>query len=137
MAQFARLSQIHIWLKSNSSTGQITLPRPSDFTPQREVVSRGEYTTSNGRIYADVIGWKFSDMTLEWDMLPQNVLQALLGLSVKRTYWLRFTDASGSIRTEEFMITSHVSTGTRIRDMDGNVIWKNVKMGVRFNVVRG
>lgn len=131
------VNQIFIRTAANSSTGQIILPRPSDFTPQRESVYRGEYTTSNGKLRADVLGWKFADMDLEWDMLPQDTLQALLALSVTRTYYLRFMDASGSWRIEEFMISKNVSTGTRNRDMDGNEIWKNVKMGVRFNVVHG
>lgn len=137
MANFYGVNHIYIRTGANTTTGQINLPRPSDFTPQRETVYRGEYTTSNGRLRADVLGWKYADMDLEWDMLPQDTIQALLALSVTRTYYLRFKDANGVWETEEFMITKSVQTGTRIRDMDGNEIWKNVKMGVRFNVVRG
>ena len=135
-ANLTHFNTIQIRVEYNGQTiNTITLPRPSDFTPQREMEYRAEYTTSTGRILADYIGWRYADLTLQWDMLPQDLLRALLSLNPLQKKYLIFTDASGLQQTEEFMITNHVSTGTRITDMDRNVIWKDVQMGVRFNVV--
>lgn len=42
------------------------LYRPTDFSPAREAVYAGEYKTCLGETIADLIGWRYSDMTLEW-----------------------------------------------------------------------
>ena len=49
------------------------LPKPTNFTPAREDVYAGEYTTCTGKMIADRIGWKFSEIDLQWDALKQAV----------------------------------------------------------------
>lgn len=122
----------HIW--QSTTQNLITLPRPSDFSPQRENVLRAEYTTAAGTVVADRIGWKFSDMQLQWDLLPQSLLRSLMEYTSSGDYLaLIFEDASGTTYEEQILVKDHVSTGTRMVDMDGNAIWKDVRLGVRFN----
>ena len=106
------------------------LYRPSDFSPSRESVYAAEYTTCSGKTIADLIGWKYSDMELKWDTLPQNQLDVLLAMSGECA--LTFNDADGVEHTESVIPTTRVFVATRHTGMDGNPMWTNVSVGVRF-----
>ena len=51
--------------------------RPSDFDLKREDVYAGEYTTCTGAVIADRIGWRYSDIELKYDTLPDDQMQTL------------------------------------------------------------
>jgi hypothetical protein len=104
--------------------------RPNDFSPQREDIYAAEITTCTGATIADRIGWKYSDMTLEWDTLPQAQLEVLLSMSGEGT--ITFTDADGTSRTEQIVRSSAVSTASRATSADGKPVWSDVKVEVRF-----
>lgn len=104
--------------------------RPSDFSPQREDLYAAEITTCTGKTIADRIGWKYSDMTMEWDMLPQKQLEVLL--SMQGECEVTFTDADGISHTERIVRSSAVSTVTRSTGADGHPVWSDVKVEVRF-----
>nr|DAL21364.1 MAG TPA_asm: hypothetical protein [Caudoviricetes sp.] len=104
--------------------------RPSDFSPQREDLYAAEITTCTGKTIADRIGWKYSDMTLEWDILPQKQLEVLL--SMRGECEVTFTDADGISHTERIVRSSAVSTATRSTDAEGHPVWSDVKVEVRF-----
>jgi hypothetical protein len=104
--------------------------RPNDFSPQREDIYAAEITTCTGATIADRIGWKYSDMTLSWDTLPQAQLEVLLSMSGEST--IAFTDADGTSHTEKIVRTSAVSTATRSTQADGKPVWSDVKVEVRF-----
>lgn len=103
--------------------------RPNDFTPEREDVYAGEYTTCTGKTVADRIGWKYSDMSLEWDMLTDGMMSDILSLPA--SFDITFDDSDGS-HTETVIKTGFANTATRFTNNLGNVIWKDVKLGVRF-----
>lgn len=103
---------------------------PNDFQPAREDVYAGEITTCTGKLIADRIGWKYADMTLEWDTLPQADLMVLIGIS--GMFDLIFTDIDGSTVTESAIPKSRVYTGTRYTDQNGNVVWRDVQFGITF-----
>lgn len=107
-----------------------TVFRPNDFSPQREDIYAAEITTCTGKTIADRIGWKYSDMELSWDTLPQSQLEVLLDMSGEST--IEFTDADGAMHTENIIRTSAVSTSTRSTDVSGNPVWKDVKVEVKF-----
>ena len=107
-----------------------TILAPNDFTPAREDVYAAEITTCTGKLIADRIGWKYADMTLKWDMLPQSQLAVLLALG--GTFSLKFTDVNGTTVTEDVISKGIQSTGTRVTDADGNVIWRDVELGITF-----
>ena len=85
-------------------------------------------------------------MTLEWDVLPQEQLEVLLSMQGEGT--ITFTDADGKSHTESIVRSSAVSTATRstgsivrtsaistasrATSSDGNPVWSDVKVEVRF-----
>lgn len=103
---------------------------PNDFQPAREDVYAGEITTCTGKLIADRIGWKYADMSLEWDMLPQADLMVLIGVSGMFNF--TFTDVDGTTVTESAIPKSRVYTGTRYTDQNGNVVWRDVQFGITF-----
>lgn len=104
--------------------------RPNDFSPHREDIYAAEITTCTGKTIADRIGWRYADMTLEWDMLPQESLELLLDMTGECS--ITFTDADGVLRTESIVRTSAVTTSTRTRTHAGSPVWKDVRVEVRF-----
>ena len=97
--------------------------RPNDFSPQREDIYAAEITTCTGATIADRIGWRYSDMTLEWDMLPQAQLEILLSMSGESS--ITFMGADGISHTESIVRTSAISTASRATSSDGNPVWSD------------
>ena len=104
---------------------------PNDLTPTREPIYAAEITTMTGKTIADVIGWKYADMTLKWDTLPQDQLEALLNLSGECT--ITFVDVDGSI-TEKFIPLQTVQVKTR-HTLHGLTLWRDVSLDIRFTEV--
>jgi hypothetical protein len=103
--------------------------RPPEFKPKREDVYSGEYTTCTGALIKDCVGWKFSDLTLEWDALPQAMMEILIGMNGECT--MTFDDPGGDTITASIVRSSEVST--RHRDtVDGVIWWKSVEVEVIF-----
>lgn len=107
----------------------IQIFRPNEMPIAREDVYAGEYTTCTGRTIADRIGWKYSDMDLQWDTLTDAMLTALINL--RGAFEITFTDFDGS-HTETVIRDDFTSTPTRLTSYDGTSVWKNVAMKVRF-----
>ena len=103
---------------------------PNGFAPQREHVYAAEITTCTGKTIADRIGWKYADMTLEWGTLPQDQLSVLLAMD--GTDEIKFEDVDGTVVTEDIFPLSQVWIGTRHIGEDGNPLWKDVKLTIRF-----
>ena len=49
--------------------------RSNGFTLSREWIYAGEIVTCTGKVCADVVGWRYSNLQLQWDNLPQDQLQ--------------------------------------------------------------
>lgn len=103
--------------------------RPSDFDLKREDVYAGEYTTCTGAVIADRIGWRYSDIELKYDTLPDDQMQTLLGMSGECN--LTFTDSDGS-HTEKVIRLAFSNAPTRFTAYDGSVLWKDVAVSLRF-----
>ena len=103
--------------------------RPNDFTPVREDVYAQEITTCTGKLIADRLGWKFADMALSWDMLPEDQLDVVLGISGQFT--LTFTDADGTVQSEDCICRKRPYTGTRFT-CQGGAVWKDPQLEVSF-----
>lgn len=108
--------------------GNTEVFRPNDMDIKREDVYRGEYTTCTGKIIADRIGWRYSDMRLKWDTLTTNMLDALLS---SWQFEITFEDADG-IHTEQVIRDGYTNTPTRFTGYNGEPVWKDIEMGVRF-----
>jgi hypothetical protein len=100
------------------------------FNPQREYIYAGEYTSCTGRQYGDVVGWRYSDLTLEWGELPQTQLNNLIALSGQ--FEFKFLDGTGTEVTEQCMPTTQIQVATRHTNADGSAVFKDVQLGVKF-----
>lgn len=107
----------------------VEYPRPSDFEIKREDIYAGEYETCTGKKIADRIGWRYSDITLKFDTLPDSKLQLLS--AINSAVNLVFTDDDG-VHTESVIRTGFNNTPTRYTGPDGTPLWKNVGVTMRF-----
>ena len=105
------------------------IPRPPKFSPAREDIYKGDYVTCTGKTIADKIGWKYSDMSLEWDALPQQMVDVLVNMSGVNT--IVFDDLDGELVSEQIVRTSAVALRHRYT-LGGVVIWKKVKVEIKF-----
>lgn len=103
--------------------------RPPGFAPKIEDLYAGEYKTCTGKIVGDRIGWKYADMTLSWDGLPQSMVDILIGLSGQVTF--EFEAPDGTIVSEPIIRSSVVQLRNR-NTIRGEVFWKDVSMDIRF-----
>lgn len=112
--------------------GNNELYRGNDFTLQREYIYAGEYETCTGRRIADIVGWRYSDLTISWDNLPADQFAFVLGLTGQRVY-LRFDNEQGTY-VSEYVIPQVISSqATRYTNpYDGSVVWKNVQLQIQF-----
>ena len=105
------------------------IPRPPKFSPAREDIYKGDYVTCTGKTIADKIGWKYSDMSLEWDALPQQMVDVLVNMSGVNT--VVFDDLDGELVSEQIVRTSAVALRHRYTQ-GGVTIWKKVKVEIKF-----
>lgn len=106
--------------------------RGNDFTLEREYIYAGEYETCTGKRIADVVGWRYADLTIEWDTLPQDMLTVVLGLTGLAVNF-RFSNELGSTVTERVIPQVATSQATRFTNpYDGSVMWKNVQLQLKF-----
>lgn len=103
--------------------------RPQEFKPVRENILKGDYVSCTGKRFGDLVGWRYADMTLEWDALPQSMVDVLVDLDDVGT--LVFDDMDGETHTESFIRTSIVGLRNRYT-LDGEVCWKKVSMSISF-----
>lgn len=103
--------------------------RPNDFEVKREDVYAGEYTSCTGKLIADKIGWKYSDLTLKWDILPDEDLVYLTTLT--GIFSIAFRDSDGQ-HTEQVIRRGFANTPTRVTGPSGTKIWTDVEMEISF-----
>lgn len=108
--------------------GNADIFRPSEFNPVKEDVYAAEYTTMTGKTIADLVGWKFADMTLEWDTLPADQLAAI---DLHGVTTMTFDTPEGTV-TEDVRIMSKANKATRFEIVAGVAVWKDVQLEVSF-----
>lgn len=105
------------------------IPRPPKFSSTRSDIYKGDYVTCTGKTIADKIGWKYADMSLEWDALPQQMVDVLVNMSGVNT--IVFDDLDGELVEEQIVRTSAVALRHRYTQ-GGVTIWKKVKVDIKF-----
>lgn len=104
----------------------------NDFTLQREYIYAGEYETCTGKRVADLVGWRYADLTIQWDTLPEEMLGYVMGLTGEAVDFT-FTDELGNSITESVIPTVISSQATRLTNpYDRSAIWRNVSLQLRF-----
>lgn len=105
--------------------------RGNDFTLSREYIYAAEIETCTGKRCADVIGWRYADMKIEWGTLPQDQLLAILALSGEAVS-MTFVSETGDVVTEQVIPTVVTSTATRHTLPGGVALWENIGLQIRF-----
>ena len=106
--------------------------RGNDFTLQREYIYAGEYETCTGKRMADLVGWRYADVTITWDTLSQTMLGYIMGLTGYAVNFT-FTNELGSSVTEKVIPQIISSQATRLTNpYDGTAVWKNVSLQLKF-----
>lgn len=108
-----------------------TIYRGNDFTLQREYIYAGQYETCTGKRCADVVGWRYSDLTLSWGNLPQDQLEDLLQLDGTEVN-MTFEAEDGTTATEKVIPTLISSQASRYTDPFGNKAWINISLQLQF-----
>lgn len=103
--------------------------KPNDFTPAREDVYAGEFTAMDGTVVADRIGWKYSDLTLNWGMMPETDLMLVIGTGGQ--FELTFTDPARGEVTEKVIVTSRSVVRSKYYE-NGVRKWRDISMTMRF-----
>ena len=108
-----------------------TIYRGNDFTLQREWIYAGEYETCTGKRCADLVGWRYADLTVSWDNLPQSQLNALLNLTGTEVN-MTFSNEKGTSVTEKVIPRVISSMASRMTDVYGAVAWTNISLQLQF-----
>lgn len=105
--------------------------RGNNFTLSREWIYAAEIVTCTGKLCADRVGWRYANLSLEWDNLPQDQLREILSLSGESVE-LTFSNEENESVTEEVIPIVTTSTVTRLTDPHGDVAWSGLKAELRF-----
>ena len=108
-----------------------TIYRGNDFTLSREFIRAGEIETCTGKRCADLVGWRYQDLTVQWDTLPDAQLKNILSLSGEQVN-LTFTNEAGLSVTEMVIPQVITATVTRFTDYQGNVMWRGIGLQLQF-----
>ena len=105
--------------------------KSNEFTLQREWIYAAEIETCTGKRCADVIGWRYDDLSLSWDNLPQDQLQAILDLCGSEVN-MTFSNEKNEAVTEKVIPTVTSSQATRMTDPQGDIAWQGIGLTVKF-----
>lgn len=105
--------------------------RSNGFTLDREWIYAAEIETCTGKRCADVVGWRYSDLQLSWDNLPQDQLQAIFDLSGAEID-MTFSNERNQTVTEKVIPKVTTAKVTRKTDPQGNIAWTGVGLTVTF-----
>lgn len=109
----------------------VEIYRGNNFTLSREWIYAGEIVTCTGKVCADVVGWRYANLVLQWDNIPQPQLQAILGLDGLETE-LTFSNEGNETVTETVIPQVTTATVTRLTDPHGDVAWSGLQAELRF-----
>ena len=113
------------------SIEEVEIFRGNNFSLEREWIYAAEIETCTGKRCADVVGWRYKDLTLQWDNLPQDQLQTILDLDGSEVN-MTFTNEQNQSVTEAVIPLVTTAQITRLTDPNGNVAWSGIGLQVRF-----
>lgn len=120
-----------IWTFNTITIDNNVIFRGNEFTLRREFIYAGQYETCTGKRCADVVGWRYADLTINWGNLPQGQLDALLDLNGTEVNFT-FEDEAGNSVTEKVIPLVLSSQASIMTDPFGNKAWTNISFEVQF-----
>ena len=113
------------------SIEEVEIFRGNNFSLEREWLYAAEIETCTGKRCADVVGWRYKDLTIQWDNLPQDQLQTILDMDGSEVN-MTFTNEQNQSVTEAVIPLVTTAQITRLTDPNGNVAWSGIGLQVRF-----
>ena len=113
------------------SIEEVEIFRGNNVSLAREWIYAAEIETCTGKRCADVVGWRYKDLTIQWDNLPQDQLQTILDLDGSEVN-MTFTNEQNQSVTEAVIPLVTTAQITRLTDPQGNVAWSGIGLQVRF-----
>lgn len=113
------------------SIEEVEIFRGNNFSLEREWIYAAEIETCTGKRCADVVGWRYKDLTIQWDNLPQDQLQTIMDLDGSEVN-MTFTNEQNQSVTEAVIPLVTTAQITRLTDPQGNVAWSGIGLQVRF-----
>lgn len=113
------------------SIEEVEIFRGNNFSLEREWIYAAEIETCTGKRCADVVGWRYKDLTIQWDNLPQDQLQTILDLDGSEVN-MTFTNEQNQSVTEAVIPLVTTAQITRLTDPNGDVAWSGIGLQVRF-----
>lgn len=113
------------------SIEEVEIFRGNNFTLEREWIYAAEIETCTGKRCADVIGWRYKDLTISWDNLPQDQLQTILDLDGSEVN-MTFTNEQNQSVTEAVIPLVTTAQITRLTDPNGDIAWTGIGLQIRF-----
>ena len=113
------------------------LPYPKKFEMQKTPFIVSEFTTMTGQTYADVIGWKWADTTIEWGALYPHKLENLvwvINYALSHTdgdFRLTFKDNNNQDVTVKAIIRNFKKAKTLVKYGD-HYVWDGVSLELSF-----
>ena len=120
-----------IWTFNTISIDNKEIFRGNEFTLQREYIYAGQYETCTGKRCSDVVGWRYSDLTINWGNLPQSQLEDILDLNGTEVE-MTFERESGASVTEKVIPLVISSQASLYTDPFGNKAWINISLQLQF-----
>lgn len=113
------------------SIEEVEIFRGNNFTLEREWIYAAEIETCTGKRCADVVGWRYKDLTISWDNLPQDQLQTILDLDGSEVN-MTFTNEQNQSVTEAVIPLVTTAQITRLTDPNGDIAWTGIGLQIRF-----
>lgn len=113
------------------SIEEVEIFRGNNFSLEREWIYAAEIETCTGKRCADVVGWRYKDLTIQWDNLPQDQLQTILDLDGSEVN-MTFTNEQNQSVTEAVIPLVTTAQITRLTDPNGDVAWTGIGLQIRF-----
>lgn len=108
-----------------------SIPYPNNFTLQKVPNIVNEMQTLTGKTVADVNGWKYGDVDLQWDTLLDADLQNLLAAISSNTFEVTFKDIDGIEHTVNAVFKGRTNVKTPMFHK-GVTVWNDVTVQLSF-----
>lgn len=94
----------------------------------------GEVTTLAGNMIGDINGYRYDDATLTWDYLKPEELLTLLEETgpMQGTFEFTFKDPEEGEKSLKAIRVNISQQKTQLKHIDGEPVWTNISMTLRF-----
>ena len=112
-----------------------SLPYPGEIEIVRKPNVVCENVTMTGATYADYNGWKYEDVTLEWDALyPEDLKRLVTAVTSDPYFMFAWDDIDGTRHNEGVYLKKFGGKRTLVQ-YGNSMVWKGVSVTLSFPAV--